>query len=66
MGNFVRNGKMEMGYIANTVTNAVHFLNRVIDANVFPLDKLTEMNLRTRRIGIGVMGWADALGCFRN
>ena len=37
------------------------FLNDVIEVNSFPLPQLRETNLNTRRIGLGVMGWADAL-----
>ena len=44
-----------------TVRAAVRFLDDVIEVNQFPMDKLRDVNLATRRIGLGVMGWADAL-----
>ena len=47
-----------LGY---TVRTAVRFLDDVIEVNQFPMQKLREVNLATRRIGLGVMGWADAL-----
>ncbi len=47
--------------LGNTVRTAVRFLDDVIEVNQFPLPKLREVNLATRRIGLGVMGWADAL-----
>ncbi|MCI0439852.1 MAG: hypothetical protein L0177_12080, partial [Chloroflexi bacterium] len=47
--------------LGKTVRTAVRFLNDVIEVNQFPLPKLREVNLATRRIGLGVMGWADAL-----
>lgn len=47
--------------LAETVQTAVRFLDDVIEVNEFPLPELREMNLKTRRIGLGVMGWADAL-----
>ena len=47
-----------LGY---TVRTAVRFLDDVIEVNQFPMPKLREVNLATRRIGLGVMGWADAL-----
>ncbi|MCH8310684.1 MAG: adenosylcobalamin-dependent ribonucleoside-diphosphate reductase, partial [Chloroflexi bacterium] len=47
--------------LEETVRTAVRFLDDVIEVNTFPLDKLREVNLATRRIGLGVMGWADML-----
>ena len=47
--------------LAETIRTAVRFLDDVIEVNSFPLKKLREVNLATRRIGLGVMGWADAL-----
>ena len=47
--------------LEDTVRTAVRFLDDVIEVNEFPLPKLREVNLATRRIGLGVMGWADAL-----
>ena len=47
--------------LEDTVRTAVRFLDDVIEINTFPLLELREMNLKTRRIGLGIMGWADAL-----
>ncbi len=52
---------IDMDMLRDTVQIAVRFLNDVIEVNTFPLEKLREMNQATRRIGLGVMGWADAL-----
>ena len=57
----VRDGSIDWDSLEDTVRTSVRFLDDVINVNSFPLDKLREVNLATRRIGLGVMGWADAL-----
>ena len=57
----VGDGDLDWEALEDTVRTSVRFLDDVIEVNDFPLPKLREVNLATRRIGLGVMGWADAL-----
>jgi ribonucleoside-diphosphate reductase alpha chain len=48
--------------LKNIVGISVRFLDNVIDANKFPLPQITENTRKTRKIGLGIMGWATMLG----
>ena len=58
---FIENNEINWNKLEETINLSVRFLDNVIEVNEFPLPKLREVNLLTRRIGLGIMGWADLL-----
>ncbi len=47
--------------LKQSIHTAIHFLDNVLDMNEYPVAEIDEMTSKIRRIGLGVMGWADML-----
>ena len=61
LGLFVKQGDVDWERLRTAVHVCTHFLDNVIDANKYPLAEIDDLAKRIRRIGLGVMGWADLL-----
>jgi ribonucleoside-diphosphate reductase alpha chain len=61
LGVFVHDGAVDWAELEQATRECTRFLDDVIDINPYPLPEVAQQVLANRRIGLGVMGWADLL-----
>lgn len=61
VANFVKEGKINYGRLKEVTWKAVHFLDNVIDMSNYPFPEIMDAVYGNRKIGLGIMGFADLL-----
>jgi ribonucleoside-diphosphate reductase alpha chain len=57
----MRHGSIDFDRLQRTVQHSVRFLDNMLSVNKYPIPEIADVTSKCRKIGLGVMGWADLL-----